>query len=215
MFENHLRGLLLYATFLEENLVGRWISVINSGRLAEINATLFRVCTYGFHFNCREPKLLNRHQIKDQVYLKLKISSTPSYRPGKDIKHLRMQFFCHQVQSCLGFSWSLIIHQCCVCRQWTHGDQIWIQRVSSAPATRLDVINLQVLRKKSLVLLIRTLWILGNCHVVGQIQRVGHVNNTFIQFCVKLWRKNWINNWNIGKLEKWGSAPFARSSMLK
>ncbi|CAK9222290.1 unnamed protein product [Sphagnum troendelagicum] len=28
-------------------------------------------------------------------------------------------------------------------RQWNVGDDIWIQRVSSAPATRLDVINLQ------------------------------------------------------------------------
>ncbi|KAG6556912.1 hypothetical protein Mapa_001327 [Marchantia paleacea] len=28
-------------------------------------------------------------------------------------------------------------------RTWTEGSDVWIQKVSSAPATRLDVINLQ------------------------------------------------------------------------
>ena len=30
-------------------------------------------------------------------------------------------------------------------REWTEDGQLWIQYVSSTPATRLDVINLQVL----------------------------------------------------------------------
>lgn len=28
-------------------------------------------------------------------------------------------------------------------REWTHEGQLWVQHVSSTPATRLDVINLQ------------------------------------------------------------------------
>ena len=28
-------------------------------------------------------------------------------------------------------------------REWTEGTQLWVQHVSSTPATRLDVINLQ------------------------------------------------------------------------
>jgi len=28
-------------------------------------------------------------------------------------------------------------------REWTEGNQLWVQHVSSTPATRLDVINLQ------------------------------------------------------------------------
>ena len=28
-------------------------------------------------------------------------------------------------------------------REWTEGNQLWVQNVSSTPATRLDVINLQ------------------------------------------------------------------------
>lgn len=29
------------------------------------------------------------------------------------------------------------------CREWTEDGQLWVQYVSSTPATRLDVINLQ------------------------------------------------------------------------
>jgi len=29
------------------------------------------------------------------------------------------------------------------CREWTEGGQLWVQQVSSTPATRLDVITLQ------------------------------------------------------------------------
>lgn len=29
-------------------------------------------------------------------------------------------------------------------REWTEGGQLWVQSVSSTPATRLDVVNLQV-----------------------------------------------------------------------
>ena len=46
-----------------------------------------------------------------------------------------------------------MIHQCCLfharslinplCREWTEEGQLWVQYVSSTPATRLDVINLQ------------------------------------------------------------------------
>ena len=28
-------------------------------------------------------------------------------------------------------------------REWTEGGQLWVQQVSSTPATRLDVVNLQ------------------------------------------------------------------------
>ena len=31
------------------------------------------------------------------------------------------------------------------CREWTENGQLWIQQVSSTPATRMDVVNLQVL----------------------------------------------------------------------
>jgi len=31
----------------------------------------------------------------------------------------------------------------CVCREWTESGQLWVQQVSSTPATRLDVITLQ------------------------------------------------------------------------
>jgi len=31
----------------------------------------------------------------------------------------------------------------CICREWTEGGQLWVQQVSSTPATRLDVITLQ------------------------------------------------------------------------
>ena len=30
-----------------------------------------------------------------------------------------------------------------MCREWTEDGQLWVQYVSSTPATRLDVINLQ------------------------------------------------------------------------
>jgi dynein light intermediate chain len=30
-----------------------------------------------------------------------------------------------------------------LCREWTEDGQLWVQYVSSTPATRLDVINLQ------------------------------------------------------------------------
>jgi len=29
-------------------------------------------------------------------------------------------------------------------REWTENGQLWVQQVSSTPATRLDVVNLQV-----------------------------------------------------------------------
>ena len=31
-----------------------------------------------------------------------------------------------------------------VLREWTENGQLWVQQVSSTPATRLDVVNLQV-----------------------------------------------------------------------
>ena len=31
----------------------------------------------------------------------------------------------------------------CFCREWTEAGQLWVQQVSSTPATRLDVITLQ------------------------------------------------------------------------
>lgn len=30
-------------------------------------------------------------------------------------------------------------------REWTENGQLWVQQVSSTPATRLDVVNLQVI----------------------------------------------------------------------
>ena len=30
-----------------------------------------------------------------------------------------------------------------ICREWTDNGQLWVQQVSSTPATRLDVVNLQ------------------------------------------------------------------------
>lgn len=30
-----------------------------------------------------------------------------------------------------------------MCREWTDNGQLWVQQVSSTPATRLDVVNLQ------------------------------------------------------------------------
>ena len=32
----------------------------------------------------------------------------------------------------------------CYDREWTENGQLWVQQVSSTPATRLDVVNLQV-----------------------------------------------------------------------
>ena len=32
----------------------------------------------------------------------------------------------------------------CLSREWTENGQLWVQQVSSTPATRLDVVNLQV-----------------------------------------------------------------------
>lgn len=37
-------------------------------------------------------------------------------------------------------------------REWSEEGQLWVQRVSSTPATRLDVINLQVCSATSIVL---------------------------------------------------------------
>ena len=34
-------------------------------------------------------------------------------------------------------------------REWTENGQLWVQQVSSTPATRLDVVNLQVCLKIS------------------------------------------------------------------
>jgi len=34
-------------------------------------------------------------------------------------------------------------YMCLSCREWTEEGQLWVQYVSSTPATRLDVINLQ------------------------------------------------------------------------
>lgn len=31
-------------------------------------------------------------------------------------------------------------------REWTENGQLWIQQVSSTPATRMDVVNLQVVK---------------------------------------------------------------------
>lgn len=36
-----------------------------------------------------------------------------------------------------------IIYKCFYDREWTEDGQLWIQYVSSTPATRLDVVNLQ------------------------------------------------------------------------
>jgi len=36
------------------------------------------------------------------------------------------------------------------CREWTENGQLWVQQVSSTPATRLDVVNLQVYMQASL-----------------------------------------------------------------
>ena len=35
-----------------------------------------------------------------------------------------------------------------IIREWDESGQLWIQKVSSTPATRLDVINLQVLLER-------------------------------------------------------------------
>ena len=36
------------------------------------------------------------------------------------------------------------IYKILILREWTDNGQLWIQQVSSTPATRMDVVNLQV-----------------------------------------------------------------------
>lgn len=38
------------------------------------------------------------------------------------------------------------------CREWTENGQLWVQQVSSTPATRLDVVNLQVYMQGSYII---------------------------------------------------------------
>ena len=52
-------------------------------------------------------------------------------------KFVRLYFQCHQIV----ISKFLLL---CYDREWTENGQLWVQQVSSTPATRLDVVNLQV-----------------------------------------------------------------------
>ena len=68
-------------------------------------------------------------------------------------------------------------------REWSEDGQLWVQRVSSTPATRLDVINLQVVSlspsvtavvfKSTALLLLRSSW----THVCSRdrLERLGSV----------------------------------------
>lgn len=40
---------------------------------------------------------------------------------------------------------SIFVEYLSFSREWTENGQLWVQQVSSTPATRLDVVNLQVL----------------------------------------------------------------------
>lgn len=53
------------------------------------------------------------------------------------VKFVRLYFQCHQIV----ISKFLLL---CYDREWTENGQLWVQQVSSTPATRLDVVNLQV-----------------------------------------------------------------------
>ena len=47
---------------------------------------------------------------------------------------------------CAKFAFLFITYQfeIFISREWTENGQLWIQQVSSTPATRMDVVNLQV-----------------------------------------------------------------------
>lgn len=49
----------------------------------------------------------------------------------------------HGQAACYESMWLLCVASSCMRREWTEDGQLWVQYVSSTPATRLDVINLQ------------------------------------------------------------------------